>query len=146
MRIKAFLLTLPLVAGLTSLIAWGGPSLTAGTYESLAIATEDGLSLTLSSDGLVLALAVDGEELVGEPAPALWVRDMSQAGEVTEPNLLANPGFEEGDTGWSPLALNQNITIALASDAVHGGDWALKFTGPADAIGFGGWGSDPISV
>ena len=73
---------------------------TPGVSDAFSISTDDGLSLTLSEDGQITALAMDGDPLPITPAPALWVRDMSAAGQASEPNLLANPGFEDGETGW----------------------------------------------
>jgi hypothetical protein len=70
-----------------------------GVSDAFSITTNDGLSLTLSEDGQVVTLAMDGDPLPITPAPALWVRDMSAAGHVSEPNLLTNPGFEDG-VGW----------------------------------------------
>jgi len=48
--------------------------------EVFSITTDDGLSLTLSEDGQVVGLAMDGDPLPITPAPALWLRDMSAAG------------------------------------------------------------------
>ena len=121
-------------------------SLSTQAQGDLSLSTADGLSLTLSPDGQVTSVTLGGEELVSEPAPALWVRDMSRAAEPDVPNLLSNPGFEEGETGWSPLAANRDVAIALTAEVAHEGDWALEFVGLADAQGFGGWESDPIPV
>ena len=71
--------------------------------ETFSISTDDGLSLTLSEDGQVTALAMDGDPLPITPGPILWVRDMSAAGQVSEPNLLTNHGFEDGENGWQRI-------------------------------------------
>lgn len=46
-------------------------------------------------------------------------------------NLLTNPGFENGSTGWSDIQSNDVVT----GERVHGGSKALKVTGN------GGWNS-----
>lgn len=43
------------------------------------------------------------------------------------PNLLQNPGAECGTEGWSKHALS-DVTLAVATDAVHGGTRALQIT------------------
>jgi hypothetical protein len=60
--------------------------------EVLSVSTDDGLALALSADGRALNLTMDGDPLPAVPGPALWVRDMSSAGQVSEPNLLINRG------------------------------------------------------
>jgi hypothetical protein len=96
--------------------------------EGFSITTDDGLSLTLSEDGQVIALAMDSDPLPITPAPALWVRDMSAAGQVSEPNLLANPGFEDGETGWR-MGLQVGTDIALTDTVSYGGGWSLQLHG-----------------
>ncbi len=108
---------------------WGGGG------EGFSISTDDGLSLTLSEDGQVISLAMDGDPLPITPAPALWVRDMSAAGQVSEPNLLANPGFEDGETGWR-MGLQVGTDIALTDTVSYSGDWSLQMHGvQTDTLG-----------
>jgi len=101
---------------------WGGGS------EGFSISTDDGLSLTLSGDGQVIGLEIDGESLPIDPAPALWVRDMSAAGQVSEPNLLTNPGFEDGETGWQ-MGSQVGTDIALTDSVSRSGGRSLELHG-----------------
>jgi len=96
--------------------------------DAFSISTDDGLSLTLSEDGQVTALAMDGDPLPITPAPALWVRDMSAAGQVSEPNLVTNPGFEDGEADWR-MGLQVGTDIALTDSVSHSGGWSLEMHG-----------------
>ncbi len=114
--------------------------------DAFSISTDDGLSLTLSEDGQVVALAVDGDSLPINPAPALWVRDMSAAGQVSEPNLLTNPGFEGGETGWR-MGLQVGTDIALTDTVSHSGGWSLEMHGvQTESLGRGTVMADPVDV
>jgi hypothetical protein len=119
---------------------------TPGVSDAFSIATDDGLSLTLSDDGQVVALAMDGDPLPITPAPALWVRDMSAAGQASEPNLLANPGFEDGETGWR-MGLQVGTDIALTDTVSYSGDWSLQMHGvQTDTLGRAMVIADPVDV
>ncbi len=114
--------------------------------EAFSITTDDGLSLTLSEDGQVVGLAMDGEPLPITPAPALWVRDMSAAGQVNEPNLLTNPGFEEGETGWR-TGFQIGTDIILTDTVSHSGGWSLQMHGVyTHTLGRATMVADPVVV
>ena len=96
---------------------------TSDLSDAFSITTDDGLSLALSEDGQVVSLAMDGDPLPITPAPALWVRDMSAAGQVSEPNLLTNPGFEDGEIddpcyGWNAFDGNDPEPIIVEVDGL----------------------------
>ena len=117
-----------------------------GMSETFSISTDDGLSLTLSEDGQVVALAVDGDPLPIDPAPALWVRDMSAAGQVSEPNLLANPGLEDGETDWQ-IGYQVGTDIVFTDTVSHSGDWSLQLHGfQTENLGRATVAADPVDV
>ena len=89
------------------------------------LATGDGLALSLSADGQITGLQIDGDELAAGAAPALFVRDLSHAGQVIAPNLLPNPGFEAGMTGWSQL-INNGLGVSTVVSPTHSGSAALQ--------------------
>lgn len=93
-----------------------------------ALSTADGLALTLSDEGEVLRLTMNGDALSVIPAPVLWIRDMSEAGQVITPNLLTNAGFEDGLNGWS---ISQEIatTITITTAVHRSGSQALQMFG-----------------
>ena len=108
--------------------------------------TDDGLSLALSSDGQVVSLQVDGREWVAVPAPALRLRDLSQAGTITTPNLLPNPGFEDGLSGWAEV-LNTGLDVSVVPSPTHGGGQALQLSGTVTtATQVAAYASDPLTV
>jgi len=114
--------------------------------EAFSITTDDGLSLTLSEDGQVTALAMDGDPLPIDPAPALWVRDMSAAGQVSEPNLLSNPGLEDGETGWQ-IGAQVGTDIVFTDTVSHSGDWSLQLHGfQTENLGRATMVADPVDV
>ena len=109
---------------------------------SFRLSTGDGLSLTLSADGQVSGLEIDGVQLVTGSAPALWVRDMSRAADPPVPNLLSNPGFE-GEAGWETL-MARDAEVAFASDQARSGSRALAVA--ATGQGMGAVIADPVPV
>ncbi len=109
------------------------------------LSTDDGLALTLSSTGQALVLTLDGEPLPIQPGPVVWVRDMSHAAEVRTPNLLTNPGFEEGLSHWQTLKA-QHVQISLAPDPTHEGAQALQMTGTDAQLGVAAVIGAPIPV
>jgi len=110
------------------------------------LATTDGLALTFSADGQVTSLQIDGEELLSAPAPALWLRDLSDAGSVVEPNLLANPGFEDELAGWTEL-INSGLDVSVVISPTHSGDNALELANlVTDTYRFAAYASDPVTV
>ena len=114
--------------------------------EIFSITTDDGLSLTLSEDGQVVGLAIVGDPLPINPAPALWVRDMSAAGQVSEPNLLTNPSFEDGETGWQ-IGVQVGTVMALTDTVSYSGDWSLQLHGvQTDTLGRATMIADPVDV
>jgi len=114
----------------------------AGTYR---LSTTDGLTLTLSADGLVTGLQIGGRELVAAPGPALTLRDLSQAGQVDTPNLLANPGFEDGLDQWHE-ALNQGLEVSVVLSPTHSGGHALAFTNDKQTTAVAGYAGKLVAV
>jgi len=129
-----------LMVGLYGVLA--GQSAAAPDY---TLATADGLALTLSENGEISSLRIDGQELVSIPAPALVLRDLSDAGSVIAPNLIANPGFEAGLDHWSE-ALNQGLDIGVVVSPTHSGDHALAFTNTVTTTRVAGYASRSIAV
>ena len=113
--------------------------------DNLTLTTGDGLALTLSADGRVQALALDGDAQPIIPAAALWLRDMSAAGAVTEPNLIANPGFETGLDAWTEV-FNQGLDVGVVVSPTHSGDSALAFTNTLAAPRLAALANDPVAV
>ncbi|MFQ6013934.1 MAG: hypothetical protein ACE5NP_00645 [Anaerolineae bacterium] len=138
----------------------------------ISLATQDGLSLTLSSEGRVESLQVDGAELVSAPAPVLFVRDMTPRlslrpetspssvealrprGSAKSPrqsyaNLLSNPGFElddDGDgvaEGWK-VFVARDARVSLSQEVAQGGDSSLYIE--SGTKGLGAYISEPVVV
>jgi len=110
------------------------------------LATGDGLALSLSADGQITGLQIDGDELAAGAAPALFVRDLSHAGQVIAPNLLPNPGFEAGMTGWSQL-INNGLGVSTVVSPTHSGSAALQLASTVtDTYTFAAYTSDPVAV
>ncbi|MCR4404095.1 MAG: carbohydrate binding domain-containing protein [Candidatus Acetothermia bacterium] len=116
-----------------------------GAVPSITIATADGLILAFSLKGEIVGLSVDGVELVTEEAPALWIRDLSRANETGQPNLVDNPGFENGLPGWRQL-VNNRLSVQVMQTQAHGGKQALEFTSQSEAPGFAAYAGEPIPV
>ncbi len=138
-----FGLSLFLWAGLFAITATARPVTEGATTYTLS--TDDGLSLTLSADGEVASLKIDNLDLVSAPAPALVLRDLSQAGQVITPNLVTNPGFESDLMGWTNV-LNQGLQTDIVISPTHSGNRALALTSATTATGQAGYASDPIPV
>jgi hypothetical protein len=103
--------------------------------ETMAVSTNDGLELTVSADGRIVSLTLDGDPLPITAGPVLWVRDMSSAAQVSEPNLVTNPGFEEGQTGWR-IGDHVGTDVTLTESVSHSGDWSLQMHGvQTDTLG-----------
>ena len=94
----------------------------------LTLTTQDGLSLTFSADGHVIGLSVGGDDMPITPGPALWLRDMSNAGQVETPNLLTNAGFESGRSGWQ-IINESGVAVTLTDEVSHRGAHALQIEG-----------------
>ncbi len=105
-----------------------GISCSANAEESLSIATENGLSLILSCDGQLTSLAIGRHQIPARQEQVLWVRDMSSAAQVSSPNLLSNPGFEQGLTGWSLQSI-MDTDIGVDSAVSRSGGSSLKMHG-----------------
>jgi len=116
-----FGLAVLLILGLCTALA--GQSMPMSDY---TLSTSDGLSVSLSADGQVTSAQIAGGDLVSVPAPALLVRDLSDAGSVVAPNLVANPGFEDGPAGWVRYA-NSGLDVNVVVSPTHSGDAALQF-------------------
>ncbi len=117
----------------------------AGRPGAYTLATADGLSLSFSADGLITSLQIDGDELVSTSGPALLVRDLSQAGSVSSPNLLTNPGFENDLNGWSKI-LNKGLDVQVVTSVAHSGRAALQFSNSAAKMAFAAYSSASVSV
>ncbi|MFQ6057707.1 MAG: PQQ-binding-like beta-propeller repeat protein [Anaerolineae bacterium] len=109
------------------------------------LTTADGLTLTLSADGQVTSLQIGGDELVATSAPALLLRDLSDAGAVVEPNLVPNPGFEEELADWLQV-INSGLDVSVVVSPTHSGDAALQFASTNDIPAFAAYASDSVSV
>ncbi|HBY92775.1 MAG TPA: hypothetical protein DEP84_02240, partial [Chloroflexi bacterium] len=109
------------------------------------LATANGFALSLSSEGRVTGLQLDGGELVSTSAPALWLRDLSDAGQVTKPNLVVNPGFEEGLAGWAQLT-NGGLDVSVVVSPTHSGDASLQFASTSELPAFAAGAGDPVPV
>jgi len=134
------------LAGLLIVILCTALAGQAASTADYTLSTADGLSLTLSADGQVTSLQIDGSELVSAPAPALWLRDLSEAGQVISPNLVTNSGFEDGLAGWTQIA-NSGLAVSLTLSPTHGGAQALAFSYPlTDSQPFAAYASDPVTV
>ncbi|NOY98098.1 MAG: hypothetical protein GXP40_02700 [Chloroflexi bacterium] len=107
------------------------------------LSTNDGLILTLDAAGQVTALTLNGVAQPITPSLPLVIRDLTDANAPDAPNLLANPGFEDGDAGWSPM-LVKGVTLEVASDAAHAGTNALALRGENGSAG--AVISDPVPV
>jgi len=108
------------------------------------LTTADGLSLTLSPDGQIAAVAIDGDDLPILPAFPLVIRDLTQANNSAALNLLPNPGFESGDSGWSPFSA-RGVEMNVVSQTAHSGSSALEIRSQKEN-GRGAVISDPIPV
>lgn len=110
------------------------------------IATETGLSMAISNDGHLTSLEINGQQMPVSPGPMLWIRDMSRAAEVSSPNLIPNPGFEQDLEGWAPrMILDTAVDI---DDAVkRSGSLSLRFHGiDNEKLGAGVVYSSAISI
>ncbi|MFQ5857517.1 MAG: carbohydrate binding domain-containing protein, partial [Anaerolineae bacterium] len=140
-------LVLPI--GLAALLLLGLCTALAGQAVAISdytLATDDGLALSLSGDSQITSLQIDGTELVAAPGPALLLRDLSQAGAVTQPNLIGNPGFEQGMAGWTE-ASNTGLNVSVAVSPTHDGGYALELSNPLTVTyGFAAYASDPVLV
>ncbi|NOZ77870.1 MAG: hypothetical protein GXP48_01575 [Acidobacteria bacterium] len=129
-----------LAAGIVCLVA--GASL-AGQLE---IHSGDGLALGLSPNGSVTSVRIGATELAGAPAPLLVLRDLSAAGADFEPNLLANPGFEDGLAHWQEVQ-GAGVEGRRVTGEAHSGSGALELSGGSeDGAGWAAWAADPVSV
>ncbi|RMD84319.1 MAG: hypothetical protein D6815_04490, partial [Candidatus Dadabacteria bacterium] len=120
--------------------------------QAQTVSTGDGLSISLSPEGLVTSVRIDGHELLGAPAPILAVRDLSAAASVVAPNLVANGSFETGDAGggaagWSVYQPIHAAVSVVTGVSYEGSRSVLFETNPAShADGSAAYVSDPISV
>lgn len=131
--------------GLWGLLLIALLGLEAGGRGDFALKTQDGLEIVLSSTGEIASLAIAGSELVRTEAPALWLRDLSQADETDRPNLVSNPGFEEWLSGWQQL-IDNNLTVQVTQAPAYSGSRALEFSSGSEQTGFAAYASTPIPV
>ncbi len=114
--------------------------------QEFAVESGDGLAVTLSPQGQVVSLQEDQAELAGSAAPLVVVRDLSTAGSVFQPNLLPNPGFENGTASWHEVQ-SDGVHGVLVGDSTHSGGWALELSGGSeDEAGWAAWAADPVAV
>jgi len=100
--------------------------------EDFAITTEDGFEIDLSSDGNISALKIDNHSLTVVSGPVLWIRDMSNAGTITSPNLIENYSFESSFSGWQILK-QSNSQIEVNDNKTHTGTYSLQFYGTSSS-------------
>ena len=63
---------------------------------------------------------------------------------MSEPNLLANPGFEDGETGWQ-IGLQVGTDITFTDTVSHSGGWSLQMHGvQTDTLGRATMVADPV--
>ncbi|MFQ5342320.1 MAG: hypothetical protein ACE5F6_12310 [Anaerolineae bacterium] len=144
-------LTLPIgLAALLILVLCTVLAGQAASSSDYTLTTADDLALGLSADGQVTSLQIDGTELVSLSAPALLLRDLSQAGSITATNLLTNPGFEDGFAGWTEVLSSGPITAAVVEHLSRHGAMSqvLQFSleGQPGHRGTIAYGSDPVPV
>ncbi|NOZ93370.1 MAG: hypothetical protein GXP47_01355, partial [Acidobacteria bacterium] len=114
--------------------------------QELEIRTADGLAVGLSADGQVSSVQIGETELAGSPAPLLVLRDLSAAGSAFEPDLLPNPGFENGLAGWREVQ-SSGVQGMLTEASARSGSWALELSGGSqDESGWAAWAADPVTV
>ncbi len=137
---------LPVLVALALLLAGVSTISQAMPAADYALSTTDGLTLSISTDGQVTGLQIDGHELVTTPEPAFSIRDLSDAGAVISPNLIPNAGFEDGLTGWSELT-NNGLDVSIVISPTHSGGLALALANPAtDTYAFAAYSSAPVPV
>lgn len=118
-------------------VAWG---------HALKVATENGLSMAISSEGQLTSLSINGQHIPMMPGPLLKIRDMSRAGQVSGPNLLVNAGFEQGMNGWTFKDISNTETdLDRAVSRTGGFSLRMHGTGTED-LGAGVVLSQAISV
>ena len=115
---------------LTVILCLPAISAAATGEEPLSVATKNGLSLGLTHEGRLTSLAIGGHQILARQEPVLRVRDMSSAAQVSSPNLLSNPGFEQGLNGWSPQSV-MDTDIGVDSTVSRSGGSSLKMHGLA---------------
>jgi len=124
----------------TCLVAGASPAL------GLEVGTSDGLRVELSAEGLVTSVRIAGNELAAASAPLLVLRDLTETGLAFEPNLLPNPGFENGLSGWREVQTS-GVHGMLTGGSTHAGNGALELTGGSQAeAGWATWAADPVTV
>ena len=99
-----------------------------GRLGAVRVATGDGLALRVSEQGGITAVGDGGRTLPGSGARGGFeVRAVGG-----QPNLLANPGFEEADgdlpEGWS--LVDGDGELALDGARPHGGERSVRITLP----------------
>ncbi|HHQ47885.1 MAG TPA: hypothetical protein ENK19_03275, partial [Acidobacteria bacterium] len=118
----------------------------AGLAQQTEVRTADGLAVAVSPVGQVTSVRIGGVEVAGGPAPLMVLRDLSAAGSVFDPNLLANPGFENGLSGWQEVQ-SDGVHGALTGETARSGAGALELAGGAqDEPGWAAWAADPVAV
>ncbi len=110
------------------------------------LSTQDGLALTLDSEGRIVTLTVNHQSVPIVPGPPLWLRDLSRAGQVITPNLVFNPGFEQGTLGWRPMGGSTGVHIGVVGSPTHGGVAALAFTATLTTTQVAALGSSLVQV
>ncbi len=96
--------------------------------QGLAVTTSDGLTLTMSAEGAVTGLRVPGADLLLTGAGGFAVSDYHIEPPLT--NLVPNPGFEEGATGWR-FGPGQSLDDQVA----HSGRYSARLHIPGPEVG-----------
>jgi hypothetical protein len=119
-RVVIPLLLVALVAG----PSWGD-GFSAGPPDEFVINAQDGLVLSLSEEGGVRGLLVDGRELATGGEGGFSIREYTRRDEIK--NLIEDPSFETG-SGWS--VYQQSDTGAFMEDTAdpHSGAHSLRLS------------------
>ena len=110
----------PHVAGLTALMLTKQPGLTPAQVESTLKSTARAMPVTCSEGcGAGLADATAAVAAVGGTAPTDPTAPVEPA-PAPSGNLLVNPGFESGATGWSGTGRSRYESVSPHSGIYHG--------------------------
>jgi len=102
----------------------------------LAVATKDGLALSLAENGTINSITIDGIDLPrpsdGPPGGGFYLGDIKGSFSALSPNLLLNPGFESWDDladGWS--AYSSGYT---KGSIAHNGSFSLEASAASTSV------------
>ena len=83
----------------------------------------------------MVSVAISDYKLTLGEASTLWIRGLSGANETSRPNLISNPGFEKGLSGWR-RSTNDGLAVRVVQVPAHNGDKALEFSSDSDLVDF----------